>query len=464
MNNEEKQNVLRRLPKVDSLVAMIDADVPRSVKTEACRQAIAEARAHVLEGDSRAGDHDQVFASAMQLLKRIEQPSLRPVINATGVIVHTNLGRSLLPERIMPALAEVACGYSNLEYNLDAGRRGSRYSHVEEILCNLTGAESALVVNNNAAAVLICLDTLAKGREVVVSRGELVEIGGSFRIPDVMARSGAVLREVGATNRTHLRDYRAAINENTALLMKVHQSNFSVVGFTSAVSMDRLAALAAEHGLYVLEDLGSGTLVDFSRYGLQHEPTVQESLTAGADLVSFSGDKLLGGPQAGIIVGKQEIVERIKKNPMNRAMRIDKLTLVALEQILRIYRDPAAAVREIPTLCMMTAPVEDQKRRARRLAARLRRQCPDSVKFTLCDTVSKAGGGALPLQQIASSGVAVTSETGSFSAARLEERLRKGEPSVIVRVEHDRVVMDVRTVRDREFPVMAQAMAQALDM
>ena len=462
MDKKQKQQILSRLPKVDALVSELHGSVPHSVKVEACRHAIDAARQRVLEGDSAAGSHDMVLADAKRHLELLEQPSLRPVINATGVIVHTNLGRSLLPEHIMPALTAVACGYSNLEYNLEAGRRGSRYSHVEQILCRLTGAEAALVVNNNAAAVLICLDTLAKGREVVVSRGELVEIGGSFRIPDVMARSGAFLREVGATNRTHLRDYRAAINDNTALLMKVHQSNFSVVGFTSSVPMSELSELAAEHGLYVFEDLGSGTLVDFSRYGLQHEPTVQESLAAGADLVSFSGDKLLGGPQAGIIVGRKEIVNRIKMNPMNRAMRIDKLTLVALEQILRIYRDPAAAVQEIPTLRMMTAPVEEQKRRARRLAARFRRECPDIVKFSLCDTVSRAGGGALPLQEIASAGIAVSGHDSDFSAASLEYRLRSGTPPVIVRVEHDRLVLDVRTVRDAEFPVITRAMAKAL--
>ena len=470
MDKREKQQILSALPKVDILVAHVERQwsgrSPRGVIADACRRAVDIARRQVLAGKGDAADFDAVATLAIQNLERMERPSLTPVINATGVIVHTNLGRSPLPERVMPALEAVACGYSNLEYNLDAGRRGSRYSHVEEILCELTGAEAALVVNNNAAAVLICLETLARGREVVVSRGELVEIGGSFRIPDVMARSGAILKEVGATNRTHLRDYERAINENTALLMKVHQSNFSVVGFTSAVPMAELSSLAASRGLNVFEDLGSGTLVDFSRYGLGHEPTVQESLAAGADLVSFSGDKLLGGPQAGIIVGKREIVDRIKINPLNRAMRIDKLTLVALEQILRLYRDPKSVVDEIPVLSMMTSPFEAEKRRARRLAARLRKLLPQGVNVTVCRTVARAGGGALPLLEIESAGVAVAPDAESpapgFSAAKAEEMLRAGDPPLIVRVEHDCLILDVRTMRDREFAVAAGAVASAL--
>ncbi len=469
MNKDKKQHILSKLPKVDILLSEIEQqgtippDIPRSVRLDACRQAINTARKQILAGNIEAGKYETVLSDALRCIRMLHRPSLRPAINATGVIVHTNLGRSLLPESVMTALTEIACGYSNLEYNMEEGRRGSRYSHVEEILCDLTGAEAALVVNNNAAAVLICLDTLAKGREVVVSRGELVEIGGSFRIPDVMARSGALLKEVGATNRTHLRDYRAAINENTALLMKVHQSNFSVVGFTSAVSMGELSMLAQEHGLYVFEDLGSGTLVDFSQYGLQHEPTVQESLAAGADIVSFSGDKLLGGPQAGIIVGKKKIIDRIKTNPMNRAMRIDKLTLVALEQVLRIYRDPARAIREIPTLNMMTAPKEEQRRRARRLAARLRKACPKDVEIKLCQTISRAGGGALPLQDIPSAGISIRHPQGKVSVAAVEEQLRKQEPPIVVRVENERIIMDVRTMRDRDFKPAAEAVKSAFE-
>ncbi len=354
---------------------------------------------------------------------------------------------------------QVAVGYSNLEYDLDAGRRGSRYSHVEEILCELTGAEAALVVNNNAAAVLITLETMAKGREVIVSRGELVEIGGSFRIPDVMARSGAILREVGATNRTHLKDYANAISDDTALLMKVHQSNFQIVGFTKSVSIEELAELGKKHGLPVYEDLGSGNLTEFSRYGLFHEPTVQESLKSGADLVSFSGDKLLGGPQAGIILGKKELVDPIKKNPINRAVRIDKLTLAALEHLLRIYRDPESAVKVIPTLKMITTPYSELKRKASRLLKRLKAKGLECLDFGTIDTVSRVGGGALPLQDLKSRAVTVAPKIKDISAARLEEWLRNYSVPVIVRLEEGLVLMDVRTLFPRDFLVIEEALS-----
>lgn len=461
MDKKEKQRILSRLPGIDALVEELETPAPRAVKVEACRQAVDAARRMVLDGDPGAAARDRVVRDAMMRIGRMESPSLRPVVNATGVIVHTNLGRSLLPEKALAAMTSVARGYSNLEYNLEKGKRGSRYSHVEHILCQLTDAEAALVVNNNAAAVLLCLETLARDMEVIVSRGELVEIGGSFRIPDVMTRSGAILREVGATNRTHIRDYRDAINRNTALLMKVHQSNFAVVGFTSAVSIAELSKLASKHGLHVFEDLGSGTLVDFSRYGLQHEPTVQESLAAGADLVSFSGDKLLGGPQAGIIVGNRDLVDRIKMNPVNRAVRIDKLTLVALEQVLRLYRDPSRVVEEIPTLRMMCAEIRQLKKRAGRLASVLGKCGLHGIEIKTCNTVSKAGGGALPLQELESAAVTINGTGDEFSAAAIEEALRKNEPPVIVRVEHGRLLMDVRTLKDSEFTIIAEALKRA---
>jgi L-seryl-tRNA(Ser) seleniumtransferase len=288
-----------------------------------------------------------------QVLERVAQAmahNLKPVVNATGIVVHTNLGRSLLAPAVLANLVEIASCYSNLEFDLVAGRRGSRYTAVEDVLCEISGAEAAMVVNNNAGAVLLCLETLARGRKVIVSRGELVEIGGAFRIPDVMARSGGILCEVGTTNRTHLRDYAGAIDEQTALLLKVHKSNYSIVGFSAEVSLPELAALGARHGLPVMEDLGSGTFIDFSQYGLAKEPTVQESVAAGADVVTFSGDKLLGGPQAGLIVGRRAIIARIRTNPITRALRIDKMTLAALESTLRLYRDPRRAVAAIPTL------------------------------------------------------------------------------------------------------------------
>lgn len=450
------------MPKVDLLASGLDEEIPKTVRVEAARDTITELRQKILaseEPDLEILSQYAIEKTLKKCLKRRMQPSLRPLVNATGVVIHTNLGRSPLPQEIFEHMFRVAVGYSNLEYDLAAGRRGSRYSHVEEILCELTGAEAALVVNNNAAAVLITLETMAKGREVVVSRGELVEIGGSFRIPDVMARSGAILKEVGATNRTHLKDYANAINEETALLMKVHQSNFQIVGFTKSVSIGELSELGKKHNLPVYEDLGSGNLTEFSRYGLFHEPTVQESLKAGADLVSFSGDKLLGGPQAGIILGRKKLVDPIKKNPINRAVRIDKLTLAALEHLLRIYRDPETAVKAIPTLNMITAPYQDLKRRASRLLKRLRSRDLACLEIGARDTISRVGGGALPLQELKSRAVTIVPKTKRASAARLEEWLRNYSTPIIVRVEGDNVIIDVRTLFQRDFPIIEEALS-----
>ncbi len=456
------QGLLRRLPKIDFLMAHLPPELPRSVALLAARETVEDLRRRILAGDlsdPSALELEQAVYLAKEAAHRLLQPSLRPLVNATGVVIHTNLGRSPLPPSVIRHMEAVAAGYSNLEYDLAKGERGSRYSHVEAILCELTGAEAALVVNNNAGAVLITLASLAKGREVVVSRGELVEIGGSFRIPDVMARSGAVLKEVGATNRTHLRDYEAAIGEETALLMKVHQSNFQVVGFTKAVSGEELAALAHSRGLPAYEDLGSGNLVDLRRFGLRYEPTVQDAVASGMDVVSFSGDKLLGGPQAGVIVGRRELLERIKRNPLNRALRIDKLTLAALEGLLRLYREPERAVEEIPTLRMLTMPAERIRRRAVRLARRLRGLGLEGASFEVVPCVSRVGGGAMPLQELRSWGVAVEAGMG---ASRLEERLRNHEPPVIVRVEDDRVVMDLRTVLSGQNSQILQAVSTVL--
>ncbi len=443
-------------------------DIPHNLKVSVCRQTLDRLREQIKAGtldSSNVLSLDNVVALVCKGLEKRLRPSLRPLINATGVVVHTNLGRSLLPEDVFQQIFEVAVNYSNLEYDLEAGKRGSRYSHVEELLCELTGAESALVVNNNAAAVLLTLETLARGKEVIVSRGELVEIGGSFRIPDVMARSGAILKEVGATNRTHLRDYENAINENTALLMKVHQSNFAVVGFTSKVSMSELKELGKRHNIPVIEDLGSGNLVDLTPYGFMHEPTVQESLRAGADLVSFSGDKMLGGPQAGIIVGKAELVDKIKKNPMNRAVRIDKLTLAGLEAILAIYRRPEEALRRIPTLRMLSMSYEETKQLASRLARRIKRLKIPGVQVGYRDTISRVGGGAMPLQELKSRGVTLsfTDSNKKIDAATVERRLRAGEPPVIVRIEDDEILMDLRTVREKEFATLAECIKKAVE-
>jgi L-seryl-tRNA(Ser) seleniumtransferase len=342
-------------------------------------------------------------------------------------------------------VAEVAGRYSNLELDLTTGRRGSRYDAVADLLCEITGAEACLVVNNNAAAVLLCLETLAQGRPVIVSRGELVEIGGSFRIPDVMAKSGAHLREVGTTNRTHLKDYEAAIDPETALLLKVHRSNFAIVGFTREVPLAELVSLGARTGLPVMEDLGSGTFVDFARYGLQREPTVQQSVAAGADLITFSGDKLLGGPQAGVILGRRDLVARIQANPLNRALRIDKLTLAALEATLRLYRDEATAVAQIPTLRMIVRPAEELEAEARHLAERLEALGDPRLEARMASGSAKAGGGALPLLDIPSRCVLVRFE--GLSAAALDQHMRRQHPPILGRIEDDIYRLDVRTLQ-----------------
>jgi L-seryl-tRNA(Ser) seleniumtransferase len=372
---ETSRELLRKIPSVDELLidkrisSLLD-DTSRKIVVDSIREVLEQKRKSIL----KLKDCTQVDISEENIVELVREEvrqrkeySLKRVINATGVVVHTNLGRSLLCEPALSHLVEVSRSYSNLEFDLDRGVRGSRYVHVEDLLCELTGAESAMVVNNNAGAVLLTLNTLAKDKEVIVSRGQLVEIGGAFRIPDVMKRSGAMLVEIGTTNRTHLRDYQEAITDNTALIMKVHTSNFQVVGFFSEVPLKDLVALGRKHNIPVIEDLGSGNLVDLSKYGLMKEPPVQEVVSAGADAVMFSGDKMLGGPQAGIIVGRKELLERIKRNPINRALRIDKLTLAALEATLRFYRDEEEAVNNIPTLKMLTMPVETIKKKAKRL-------------------------------------------------------------------------------------------------
>ncbi len=464
----DRQQSLQAIPKVDECLAALDQDrdlpgIPGTVIKAAVREVLAEVRQAILGGEPVAPAALRIGALLPRFHSRIRQmqrPRLRRIINGTGVIIHTNLGRSVLPSSAMEAIFEAGMHYSNLEFDLETGRRGSRYSLVEELLCELTGAESALVVNNNAAAVLIVLETLARGREVIVSRGQLVEIGGSFRIPDVMARSGARLVEVGATNRTHLRDYENAIGEETGLLLKVHCSNYRIIGFTSEVANEDLVALGRKRGLPVMEDLGSGCFVDLSRFGLMKEPTVQEVVASGVDVVTFSGDKLLGGPQAGIILGSRNLVDRIKKNPLNRAMRIDKFTLAGLESILRLYRDPEKVTETIPTLAMIAVPVATVDRRARRLLRRLRRSVGDGCSLTLADTMARVGGGAMPEQNLPSRAVALT--PAGFSVNRLEELLRHEEIPVIGRIEEERFLIDMRTVADDEVAVLADTLTRVL--
>ncbi len=456
---DEKNLLLRHLPKVDECLAMLNRrglSQPAVLLKHVVQQVIEEERARILAGEAASGHKtpeqwEDLFAKRFAERMR---GNFRRVINGTGVVIHTNLGRSILSKTTSDALVQAAGYYSNLEFDLDSGKRGSRYSLVEDLLCLLTGAEAGLVVNNNAAAVLICLDTLTHGREAIVSRGQLVEIGGSFRIPDVMAKSGARLVEVGATNRTHLYDYERAINEQTALLLRVHTSNFRMIGFTSEVSAEEMVSLARKHGLTTMEDLGSGSLVDFSPFGFPKEPTVQEIVRAGVDVVTFSGDKLLGGPQAGIIVGKKEIVAAIKKNPLNRALRIDKFTLAALESVLRDYLDTDQALTRVPTLAMLTVPLDVLKKRARRLLGRLRPRLAGSCTVSLERTLSRVGGGALPEFNIDSWAVVLAPQ--AMTVNTLEKRLRQLFIPVIGRIENDRFLLDVRTIQDCELAEVAQ--------
>jgi L-seryl-tRNA(Ser) seleniumtransferase len=433
---------LRDLPSVDELARDERlAGEPPGLAVEAARAALSRAREEIQAGH----DPGDLGERALQELSSARKPSLRRALNATGVIVHTNLGRAPLAEAALERALEVGRSYSNLEYDLSAGGRGSRQDHVAGILRRLTGAEGALVVNNNAAAVLLALAALAEGREVLVSRGELIEIGDGFRIPDVLARSGVRLREVGTTNRTRAADYERAIGPETAVLLRVHQSNFRVVGFTEQPSVPELAAVAQGHGLPLVDDLGSGALFASNSLLLNDEPTARESLADGAELVCFSGDKLLGGPQAGIVVGRGELVEKLRRHPLQRALRADKLTLAALEGTLGLYLDPERAAREVPVLRMLHEPAEAVRARAERLAK--------AVGGEVEETVARVGGGALPLAELPSFACAVEEE--------LAAPLRAGDPPVVGVIRDGRLLLDCRTLTDDEIHETAAAMQAA---
>ncbi len=448
----------RQLPSVDrllghSLVEPLVEQVGHDKAVHLARALLDEARAAIRRGEAPPAFDDLARVLADRL-RSAARPSLRPVINATGVIIHTNLGRAPLSDAARAAVDAVSRGYSNLEYDLEAGRRGSRYVHAVTLLRDITGAEDALVVNNNAGAVFLILRALAQGREVIISRGQLVEIGGGFRIPDILAESGAILREVGTTNRTHLRDYERALGEQTALILRVHQSNFRQVGFVAQPSLADLVALAHAHGLPLVDDLGSGTFLDTRPFGLAYEPRVQDSLAAGADLVSFSGDKLLGGPQAGIIVGKAEYVARLRRHPLARALRVDKMTLSALEATLSAYRRGTATV-EIPVWRMIAASVDSLRERATGWADRLREA---GVDASVEESVSAVGGGSLPGETLPTWAVVVRPS----SAARLAAALRAWEPPIIARVEDDAVWLDPRTVLPEQDDALVEGIVRCV--
>ena len=470
------KGLLKKLPSVDEVLKEGRAKAwmerfPRVLVLDAVRSAIDARRKAILraaEKDAATRIDDAlvslpgVLNHAESLLAELSEPSLKGVINATGVVVHTNLGRSVLSEKSIQRVAEAARSYSNLEYDIPAGERGKRHVHVEGILKRLTGVEAATAVNNNAAAVLLCLNTIARGKEVIVSRGELVEIGGSFRVPEVMERSGAKLREVGATNKTHLKDYEKAINENTGLLLKVHTSNYKIVGFTREVSPEDLVKLGKKHNLPVMWDLGSGSFVDLSTYGAGSEPTVQQAVHSGVDVLTFSGDKLLGGPQAGMILGKKVWLDQIRSNPLARALRIDKLTLAALDATLGQYLDLEKAVRDIPTLWMLTQPLSEIERKAVLLSSRIRELGDRELTTIIQDDTSQSGGGALPTGVFPTRTVCLRHER--LSANKIESALRINKPHVISRIKEGMVVLDPRTLNDEEIGKIVEALKQLQKM
>jgi L-seryl-tRNA(Ser) seleniumtransferase len=464
----EQAELLRQIPSVDELLAQprlmaLSKRVDRNLVVEVARAVLADLRGRIaadanwtaisLDG---ASVEELISAQVEKILSR----SLQPVINATGVILHTNLGRAPLAESVVDEFRRSATQYSNLEYDLEAGARGKRDVHTSELLTRLTGAEAAIVVNNCAAAVLVTLAALARGGEVIVSRGELIEIGDGFRIPEIMEQSGAVLREVGTTNRTHLADYENAINEKTRVLLRVHPSNFKVTGFTEKPSLEELVALSQRSGLPLVEDLGSGCLVDLSEHGVS-EPTVRQSVESGVSLVMFSGDKLLGGPQAGIIAGKKEIIARVRRYSLFRALRVDKLTIAALEATLGAYL--RAAWDEIPTMRMIRTTARELKRRAENFIRELRPELPlDEVEIEIADGTSLAGGGSTPSQSLPTKIIRIAS--ARYSATKLEQRLRRAPAgvSVVARVENDRLILDLRTVFPEQEPLLIRTLASAL--
>jgi len=457
------QAELRKLPSVDKLlqlehVASLVDRHGRELTLKALRDALDDARQAILSGEPAPEAETLISEAALRLGAEV-RPSLYPVINATGVIIHTNLGRAPLSERARQAMAQVSVGYSNLEYDMQAGERGSRYVHATDLLCRLTGAEDALVVNNNASAVLLTLTALAREREVLISRGQLVEIGGGFRIPDVMRQSGARLVEVGTTNRTYLRDYADALHPmNTALILRVHHSNFQLTGFVHEPALAELVSLGEEYAIPVMDDLGSGTLLDTEPYGLAHEPTVPESVAAGASIVTASGDKLLGGPQAGLILGKADLIARLRHHPLARAVRVDKTTLAGLQATLLAYLE-GKATEEIPVWRMIATPLEELRRRVRKWQRALQ---ATGIPTAVVATQSTVGGGSLPGQSLPSQALALEVASPDALAARLRCPAPGGGPPVVARIEADRLLLDARAVLPDQDSILVEVIRAAL--
>ena len=443
--------LLRELPSIDRLLnqprcAALLTRFNRDYVTQKCRAALDTLRAKIRQGKGELLSDDRILDQVEAQIAFETRPGHIRVVNATGTILHTNLGRALLAQAAIDAMVSVAATPINLEYDLAAGKRGKREEALQQLLIDLTGAEAATVVNNNAAAVLLALNSLAQGKEVIVSRGELIEIGGAFRIPEIMAKSGAILREVGATNRTHPADYENAINENTALLLKVHTSNYKVVGFTAEVTLEQMVGIGKKHNLPVMEDLGSGALIDLGKYGLPREPLVGERIAGGADVVTFSGDKILGGPQAGLIVGKKDLIGKMNKNHLQRALRCGKLTLAALEATLRRYRQSPNIVEEIPTLRAFTRPVEEVRSMGRSLLPRLEAVLDKDFQLALQDSTSQIGSGALPTEELPT--VVITIAHPRRSANAIAKKFRQADPPIIGRIQDDKFFLDLRTIFD----------------
>ncbi len=463
-----KENLLRALPSVDRLLAEpqlkeITDKIARSYVVEAIREVLNDIRRHIREGETLPEEDLSPERIAQEVRHRIEalaSTSIRRAVNATGIVLHTGLGRAVLPEAALKRLAEVASGHCNLEIDLKTGSRGKRSEHYQKLLTKLTGAESALAVNNNAAAVFLALNTIAHGREVIVSRGELVEIGGSFRMPSIMASAGVRLIDVGTTNRTYVSDYENAITEETALILKVHTSNFSIIGFTQSPTIGELVELGKRKGIPVMEDIGSGALVDMSCFGLRSEPMVQESIRAGADIVTFSGDKLLGGPQAGLIVGRKDLVEAMAQNPLSRVLRIDKLTIAALEATLKLYFDPDSVIHNVPTIRYIGRPLREITRLANKLRARLKTCLGNKAQIEIISGFSDVGVGSLPGQQLATKLVAISSK--DLSPTELAKRFREADPPIFGRIEDNKFLLDVRTIENHEIATIANVASKIL--
>ncbi len=463
------KNLYTLIPKIDELISKESISeltnyIPRKIVVDSIREEIEQIRFKIKTGIDEielayiiSNIDEKIILNA----KEKNSYNLRPVVNATGIVIHTNLGRSLIGEEILKQMGNTSTRYSNLEYNIENGIRGSRYSHLEDVVANIVGGEAALVVNNNAAAVLLTLSTMAKNKEVIVSRGELIEIGGAFRIPEVMEQSGSKLVEIGTTNKTHLRDYENAITEETGALLKVHTSNYRIMGFTSSVEAKELNDLKQKYNIPLIEDLGSGVLIDLSKYGISYEPTVIDSINNGVDIVTFSGDKLLGGPQAGIIVGKRKYIEAMKINPLTRAFRVDKFTIAALEATFRYYYDEELAIKNIPTLQMLTMSIEELQDKAIKLKACIEKNISTlDFKISVEDEFSEVGGGSLPMEKLATKCLVL--DPLNMSVASFERNLRTYKTPVIGRVYKDRLYLDLRTIRLDDFSIITAAIEYVL--